>query len=136
MEHCQDFLGTLLVHAGKLRPGGRLYYAIPNRLFTFDRDRPNTTIEHLVLDHEQGPSLSKRDHYLEWVHLVAKTPAHKAGAYAQSLMDAAYSIHFHAWDARALLHCLTAGIEYLRFPGSVVHFEMNGHEVICLIEKE
>lgn len=136
MEHCQDFLGTLLLHARKLRRGGRLFYAIPNRQFTFDKDRPNTTFEHLVRDYEGGPAQSRSDHYLEWATLVAKKSGEEAAAEARSLLEGDYSIHFHAWDARALFHCLGAGIDYLKFPGFVAHFEMNGHELICLIVKE
>jgi SAM-dependent methyltransferase len=136
MEHCEDFLGTLLVHASKLRDGGVLFYAIPNRQFTFDKDRPNTPFEHLVEDLQNGPDESRLQHCLEWARLVEKKSEPQASVRARELHAAGSRIHFHAWDARSLFHCLGSAIFYLRFPGLVAHFELNGHEVVCVIAKE
>ena len=47
IEHTQDPLGTIANHLRVLRPGGILYMAVPDKRFTFDRDRPPTTIDHL-----------------------------------------------------------------------------------------
>lgn len=136
MEHCEDFLGTLLVHASKLREDGVLFYAIPNRHFTFDKDRPNTPFEHLVDDFQNGPDESRFQHYLEWASLVEKKSEAEATLRARELQASWSRIHFHAWDARALFHCLGCAMFYLRFPGLVAHFELNLHEVVCVIAKE
>lgn len=136
MEHCEDFIGTIALHSRKIRRGGRLFYAIPNRQHTFDRNRPNTTFEHLVQDHEQGTVLARKAHFLEWSTLVQNKVGAEAEAYAEEIEKSNYSIHFHAWDARALFHCLGASVEYMKFPGFVAHFEQNGHELICLLVKE
>lgn len=135
MEHCQDFLGTLRIHGSKLRRGGRLFYAIPDRGSTFDKQRPNTTFEHLVEDFRQGPAHSRLAHYQEWVTLVENLKGPEADARVKALMDTDHSIHFHAWDTRTLFYCLGAGIMFLKFPGFVAHFEINGHEAICLVVK-
>ena len=135
MEHCQDFLGTLKTHAGKLLPGGTLFYAIPNREFTFDRKRPNTPFEHLVQDHQAGSHLSREAHYLEWARMVEGLEGEAAVDRARLLDQSDYSVHFHAWDARALFLCLGMSIDFLGLPIQVAHFELNGHEVICVIQQ-
>src|SRR3546814_5493215 len=58
-------LGTLRAHARKIRPNGRLFYAVPNRDFTFDRHRPVTPFEHLVQDDREGPEQSRAQHYMD-----------------------------------------------------------------------
>jgi predicted SAM-dependent methyltransferase len=133
LEHCENLLGTLRTHTRKLKPGGRLFYAVPNRDFTFDRDRPVTPFEHLVQDDRDGPELARHQHYLDWARLVEKMPPDKAEAYAAELEQKSYSIHFHAWDARALFDTMARAVAYNDFPGCVAHFELNMHEIICVL---
>ena len=45
---------------------------MPDKRHTFDIDRPVTPIEHLFRDFDQGPDLSRRDHFEEWARLVDK----------------------------------------------------------------
>ena len=113
LEHCEDPIRTIETHLGKLRPGGVLFYAVPDKRYTFDFRRPRTPLSHVISDHEAGPQTSRREHYLEWVRLVyegSEPPAEdQAGRYASELEAEAYSIHFHVWtqsDLLALmLHC-------------------------------
>src|SRR5438045_2760343 len=56
-----------------VRPGGVLFYALPDvRSTEFDRERARTTVEHLLRDHREGPSWSRRDHYRDWVRLAER----------------------------------------------------------------
>jgi predicted SAM-dependent methyltransferase len=135
LEHCQDLLGTLKTHFGKLLPEGALFYAVPNRLHTFDRGRPNTPFDHLVQDHVAGPEQSRTLHFAEWARLVERVPEAQVADRARALEEHDYSIHFHTWDAQALLHCITSSIDYLKLPAHVAHFELNGHESICVITR-
>lgn len=52
LEHSPDPLGTLDVWAGKIRPGGHLFVAIPLAERCYDNGRPITTLEHFRKDHE------------------------------------------------------------------------------------
>jgi SAM-dependent methyltransferase len=70
LEHCQDPIATIETHLSKLRPGGTLLYAVPDKRYTFDFRRPRTTLQHLIEDHEKGPERSRAVHYLEWAQLV------------------------------------------------------------------
>ncbi|MEK9968943.1 MAG: methyltransferase domain-containing protein [Ferrovibrio sp.] len=133
LEHCENLLGTLRIHTAKLRKGGRMFYAIPNRDFTFDRHRPTTPFEHLVQDDQEGPEKARAAHYLEWATLVNGKQGEEAQQHAEKLQREHYSIHYHAWDAAAWFNTLARGTEYNKFPGFVAHFELNLHEIICVL---
>lgn len=133
LEHCEDLLGTLAVHASKLRKGGRLFYAVPNRDYTFDRHRQVTPFEHLVQDYLGGAEKHRAAHYLEWATKVEGREGDDAEERASHLQQINYSIHYHAWDAKALLRTLALGTEFIQFPGFVAHFELNLHEIICVL---
>ena len=70
LEHCENPIGTIETHLGKLKPGGVLFYAVPDKRYTFDFRRPVTPLEHMVADYERGPEGSRREHYEEWSRLV------------------------------------------------------------------
>lgn len=133
LEHCENLLGTLRTHAAKLRRGGRLFYATPNRDFTFDRRRPVTPFAHLVEDDRLGIEHHRAAHYLEWATLVEGKQGEEAQAQAAQLQAQRYSIHFHAWDAGGFFDFLARAVEYNQFPGFVAHFELNLHEIICVL---
>lgn len=119
LEHCEDPIRTIETHLGKLRPGGVLFYAVPDKRYTFDSRRPPTPLEHIVADHEQGAERSRAEHYDEWARLVVDTeaPAGAEGAAfeewaarrARELEKDAYSIHMHVWTQaeflKLILHC-------------------------------
>lgn len=110
LEHCEDPIGTIETHLAKLNPGGVLFYAVPDKRYTFDFRRPVTPLEHMVADHEQGPERSRSEHYREWATLVdetpdtdGETPEEWAVRRARELEDAKYSIHMHVWTQAEFL---------------------------------
>lgn len=112
LEHTEDPIGTILTHLSKLRPGGILFYAVPDKRYTFDFRRPATPLEHMVADHDQGPERSRREHYEEWSRLVIEPDAEDGKDWrerATELETAGYSIHMHTWDEaeflRLVLEC-------------------------------
>ncbi len=119
LEHCEDPIRTIETHLGKLRPGGILFYAVPDKRYTFDSRRPLTPLDHIVADHELGPERSRAEHYDEWARLVVdgEAPAGIEGAAleewtaqrARALEEDAYSIHMHVWTQaeflELILHC-------------------------------
>ena len=72
IEHCQNPILTFQNLLRVIRPGGVLYLAVPDKRFTFDVDRPCTTIEHVMRDFTEGPEWSRRQHFEEWTRLVNK----------------------------------------------------------------
>lgn len=114
LEHCQNPIGTIETHLGKLKPGGVLFYAVPDKRYTFDFRRPVTPIEHMVADYEQGPERSRSDHYEEWAQLVLGGPADGpkteewTAGQKQHLEETGYSIHFHVWTQAEFLELILA----------------------------
>lgn len=106
LEHCEDPIRTIETHLGKLRPGGVLFYSVPDKRFTFDFRREATPLEHMIADHEEGPARSRREHYDDWVRLVE--PQEGQGeeellAHARDIEAKGYSIHMHVWTQAEFL---------------------------------
>jgi SAM-dependent methyltransferase len=127
LEHCEDPIGTIEVHLSKLKPGGILFYAVPDKRYTFDFRRPLTPLEHMVVDHEEGAEGSRRDHYEEWTRLVSDDPRARLApeqmqsdewlaSRASELQAARYSIHMHVWTQSEFLQLILQCRE--RFEGA------------------
>ena len=92
-----------------LRDGGVLYLAIPDKRYTFDRDRPITSIEHLMRDYQEGPAWSRRQHFEEWTRLVNKVQDEtRAARETDDLMAKRAPIHFHVWTQAELIELIAA----------------------------
>lgn len=115
LEHCENPINTIKTHLGKLKPGGILFYAVPDKRFTFDFRRPVTPLEHMVADFEQGPERSRSEHYEEWSRFVVDEESPAVGSVEQAdsedwvlrkardLEEAKYSIHMHVWTQSEFL---------------------------------
>lgn len=120
LEHTENPIGTIETHLGKLKPGGVLFYAVPDKRFTFDFRRPVTPLEHMERDYDEGPEGSRSQHYLEWASLVADEESPSVGTAeeassetwasqkAKELEDAKYSIHMHVWTQAEFLALILA----------------------------
>jgi predicted SAM-dependent methyltransferase len=107
LEHCENPIETVGNLLRVLKSGGILYMCIPDKRFTFDKDRPVTPLEHLERDYREGPAWSRRQHFEEWVELMEKvTPAEKARERVEELIAMNYSIHYHVWTQSELLELL------------------------------
>ncbi len=104
IEHCEDPIGALRNMLRVLKEGGVLYLAIPDKRYTFDKDRPVTPMEHLMRDFQEGPAWSRRLHYEEWTRLVSKVAddAHRDRE-IENLMARRAPIHFHVWTQGEIL---------------------------------
>jgi SAM-dependent methyltransferase len=136
IEHCQDPIGALLSHARVLREDGILYLAAPDRRRTdFDREREETSLEHLLRDHEQGPEGSRSKHYEEWSRFAIKVPADEVAGHAAALEEQDYSIHFHTFTLTSFLAMMLRSRELYGLPLEVVATETNNHEFIVIARK-
>jgi SAM-dependent methyltransferase len=136
LEHCQDPIGTLFADARVLREGGTLYLAVPDRrMTTFDRDREETALEHLVRDHEDGPHWSRAAHYEEWARHAIKVAPEDVPTRAAELDDMDYSIHFHTFTPTSFLSMLLLARRRYGLPLEVLALETNGHEFIMVARK-
>jgi hypothetical protein len=139
IEHCENPLGTIRSHLSKIKSGRILYYAIPEKNFTFDIDRPITTFDHIIADDIQGPSISRKTHMREWATLIEKNQNIDEDELERrilGLVSMNYSIHFHVWDIDAILEMISKSREYLNNSFKMLHFEQNGNEIIVVLQKK
>jgi SAM-dependent methyltransferase len=137
IEHCQNPLGTIRTHLGKLKAGGLLFYTLPDRKMTFDWKRTNTPFEHLVADDAPGGAARSREtHYREWSQFVVGKEGAEIEATSRQLMAEKYSIHFHCWDKRALRAFLESARAYLDNSFSIVEFRANGPETVVVLKRD
>ena len=137
LEHCEDPIGTLRNLLRVVRRGGVVYLSVPDKRFIFDRDRPSTTVEHLVCDHEQGPETSRGAHYEEVVRLAMKVEGEAAVAVAmRDLVDKNFRIHFHCWTQTDFLQLLCALQTRPAFPRfDVAEFVANEREMVVVLRR-
>lgn len=115
-----------------MRPSGLAFIALPDKRFTFDRNRAITP-EHLVKDNEQGPDWSLAGHYDEWARCVDGLTG---DAYKQKyaiMLEKRVNIHFHVWDYSAILEMFAY---VTKMPGMNLQVEMsvlNSIEVIWIL---
>ncbi len=133
IEHCQNPLQTFHNLFRVLKPAGVLFMAVPDKRFTFDVDRPCTTLEHVMRDFAEGPEWSKRQHFEEWSRLVNKRSEADIDEEVRQLIAIDSSIHFHVWSAVELLELVLAFQRILRFELEL--FLRNGGESLIVLRK-
>lgn len=138
LEHCENPIGTIRNHIKKLKSGGVLFMAIPDKRYTFDKNREITSFTHLLKDDQVGTEQSRRGHFWEWTVYVnnvqGDSQIQESIAY---LMAMNYSIHFHVWDEYALGDFLHRTCEYLGHSFDIQFFELNSkYEVLTILTKK
>jgi SAM-dependent methyltransferase len=131
IEHVRNPLRALHEVHGKLKSGGRLVLIVPDMRRTFDRRRPCTSLDHLVLDYESPDRGRDLEHYVEffWNVYRAGDRTSRQRKHARKFFERAYGItapdiatciqraadmqadaHFHTWTYASFCHM----IEYSR----------------------
>lgn len=136
LEHCENPLGAIRSHLLKLRQGGVLYYAVPDKHLSFDQHRPLTDFAHLVRDDREGIETSRLAHYREWAELICScTEPDEIQEQAQKLLELSYSIHFHVWDFYAFSAFLIQAQQYLDRAFEVEELQHNQTEIVAVLRK-
>lgn len=127
-----------------LKPGGVLFFALPEKTRTFDRLRPVTPFEHLVDDFRNGPDRSKEAHFREWVRLaqphngdgdVAPCTEEECERQVAKLIAEDYSIHYHVWTTAAMIDMLARLKSEFSLPFESKAMLLSGDEVVFVLEK-
>ncbi len=99
LEHLPFPLDALAHWHDALRPGGVLLLKIPDKRHTFDRPRERTPLRHLIDEQFNSAAFDRRAHFAEWTEkVIGRAPGTPEFEWQlQELLDADYSIHYHAW---------------------------------------
>jgi SAM-dependent methyltransferase len=95
IEHTANPLLALHSAFDRLRTGGRLVLVVPDKNVTFDRDRPITTMEHLLADYTRPCRERDWEHYIEFMAISFPQPDPLLAA--QGPFDQGHDIHYHVW---------------------------------------
>ncbi|SJZ89858.1 hypothetical protein SAMN02745119_01959 [Trichlorobacter thiogenes] len=136
IQYCADPIKTILNHLTKLKIGGALYYAIPDKNNTFDKSRNNTTVLHLIDEYEGRTDPYDLTHYHDWVfHVDTITFQEDITNKAILLKSVRSGIHFHVWEAHTFIEFLSV-VQALSGEFVVERFfPNNGNEFIVVIRK-
>jgi SAM-dependent methyltransferase len=135
IEHVEDPLKALRAMSRVLRSNGIIYLAIPDKRFTFDKERAVTPLDHLLRDHAEGPDWSLASHYDEWVRVVDGLTGDAHAQKVAIMLAQRANIHFHAWDFAAMSQ-LFAHVERDESFGLIVeNATLNPIEVVWILRK-
>jgi len=135
LEHTQNPILTIKNHLARIKFGGIIYYAIPDKWKTFDIKRPLTTFEHVLKDYENGPNISYDSHFAEWVELVNNTPKEEQEQRIKKLKDMNYAIHFHVWDRKSFDEFLTKTNAVMGNSFQILDYISVDNENIAILQK-
>jgi len=141
IEHLDNPLQALENWFAKLKNGGVLFMAVPDKRYTFDINRPVTPIVHLIEDYQAGDEERKRRnhaHYVETAELIENRNGQDAADRVESLIARDYSIHHHVWTFESFETVLDHLIEKMKVPYRIVDYSSpmpGGNEFIFILGK-
>ena len=120
IEHLFDPLGSIAAAMRTLKPNGVHLIAAPDMRFTFDCKRPETTVEHILRDFEDGGESTRLQAYEEHCRFVHPTwsppiPEHQIPARARQICEGGMDVHVHAWTYDGFAAMLAAGAGLIGF---------------------
>jgi SAM-dependent methyltransferase len=123
IEHLRDPIGAIVSGFRVLRPLKIYLLVVPDMRFTFDRNRPETTVEHVMRDFTDGGENSCYQAYQE--HLRFVHPYLTGKNYDEAEIDRQsrecarrwreFDIHFHAWTRPGFEALLKAAAQLVPF---------------------
>ena len=112
LEHSANPIAALGEWYRALKPGGIAYVIVPDKRYTWDRERPDTTLEHMIEDYQNGVTDCDPTHIddfafgIDWAEFAAITEENLIEAqrrhYADSCKEQVargedINIHFHVF---------------------------------------
>jgi SAM-dependent methyltransferase len=103
IEHLEDPIGAVRHAIRVLKRGGIFILIVPDRRFTFDKNRPPTPLAHIIADSRDGGAGTRHEAYCEHLRFFPPddTPAlsgNEIELRARRLAERRKDIHFHVWS--------------------------------------
>lgn len=138
LEHCWSPIAAIRSHFRVLKPGGLIFYAIPDKRFTFDRTRETSEISDLVddTDEETYLKVDLAERYVDYLVGVDKKSYDDASAIADTLDLEALKkldIHWFCWTALSLAEMFSTILHVEDF--DIELFSRAGHENFVVLRK-
>ena len=123
IEHLRDPMGAIVNAIRVLKIGGIHIVVVPEMRATFDRNRPETTVEHALRDFKDGGESTCRaayEEHLRYVHPYMTGETHSEQEIDWQVGESAkrwqeLDIHFHAWTRRGFEELLGAASQLASF---------------------
>ncbi len=143
LEHTLDPIGTIINMHNKLRNRGVLFFAIPDKRYTFDIKRPITPYKHLLDEHHAPTQEMKYRHFLEVSeylgglkgNLKTAKGRQRVKKRADELFENNFSIHYHVWTRPGLIEFFYNTIDRYELPLEIVAVLDNNPEAIFVLRK-
>ena len=135
VEHCIDPIGTVMNMYSKLRSNGVLFFAIPDKRYTFDKPRKLTTYEHLLEEHADTTKQKFRREHTEDFLLLGDKYKGDIKKRAQEILDSGYRIHYHVWTQREITEMFINIAQQFKLALEIQALLKNQHEVIYILRK-
>ncbi|OGF49460.1 MAG: hypothetical protein A2231_12270 [Candidatus Firestonebacteria bacterium RIFOXYA2_FULL_40_8] len=139
LEHLPDPVQAVKEIWRVLKPGGIFYLSVPDKRFTFDKERPVTTLEHLLEDHKNKATI-KTDtaHYKEWLEKVELKKEKPVVNSLEELVKGEYRIHFHVWEPECIPELLNhlCGRMDIYFLLKDYYYKNGDLDLIYILEKK
>lgn len=132
LEHVEDPIATLEHQLRVLRSGGILYLSLPDARESFDAPRPRTTVEHLLRDHDEGPAVSRREHYEECARFIEGHSGEILERRVEEMEAESLRPHFHVWEPKTFAGFLSV----LDLPFSLELLRASVGEFIVILRKQ
>lgn len=138
IEHVANPLSAFLEWYRVLKNDGVIYMVVPSRLFTFDRLRPLTAIEHIVDDYRNNVTQCDGTHIddfvlnVDWREFSPSTPEAGVPNERDKLLKSYWhavqsgseiNIHFHTFEPATMLELIQRANEVLPLNGGSIRIE-------------
>ncbi|MDR2720907.1 MAG: methyltransferase domain-containing protein [Puniceicoccales bacterium] len=116
LEHCPNPISYLEELSKLLRKGGILFMAIPDKKFTFDKDRPLTTFDHIIGDYFEHATSVDFAHIFEFERIVESPQCHLEEVLHRALerirnWKKVMHMHYHVFSCESFREILNQVLE-------------------------
>lgn len=124
----------MYVWLNRVKKGGILYIALPEKTKTFDAPRAVTSFRHLLDDATRNPTqmiAADTEHYREWHRIIDKESGQQLEDRVKLDLSINANIHFHVFD----LPLMDQFFGFFKAHLEIKERLINGAEVIWVLQK-